>query len=157
MGVATHLGIDLAEYDDRIRTFIPDYDAMLDAGAAAVPRTARSIVDLGIGTGAFAARCLARATRARIVGVDADTDILRVAARRLEGRGSFVCGSFLRTALPRCDAAIASLALHHVRTRTAKARLYRRIRAVLTQNGRLVSVDCHPSSDARAAKAGRDA
>ena len=26
MGVATHLGIDLREYDQRIRTFIPDYE-----------------------------------------------------------------------------------------------------------------------------------
>jgi hypothetical protein len=26
MGVATHLGIKLGEYDARIRTFIPDYE-----------------------------------------------------------------------------------------------------------------------------------
>ena len=33
MGVASHLGIQLTEYDRRIRTFIPDYEEMLDAAA----------------------------------------------------------------------------------------------------------------------------
>ena len=71
MSVASHLGIRLDEYDARIRTFIPDYETMLDAAAAVVPPDARTIVDLGIGTGAFAARCVRRATRARVVGIDA--------------------------------------------------------------------------------------
>ena len=53
MSVATHLGIDLAEYDARIRSFIPDYEEMLAVAAAAVPAQARTIVDLGIGTGAL--------------------------------------------------------------------------------------------------------
>ena len=30
---AAHLGIDLAEYDTRIRTFIPDYDILHDTVA----------------------------------------------------------------------------------------------------------------------------
>jgi ubiquinone/menaquinone biosynthesis C-methylase UbiE len=152
MSVATHLGIDIADYDARIRTFIPDYDAMLDAGANAVPRGVRTIVDLGVGTGAFAVRCLARAAHARVIGIDSDADILRVAAQRLETHGSFVRGSFLRTALPTCNAVIASFALHHVRTRDAKARLYRRIRSTLAERGRFVSVDCHPSKDRAAAR-----
>jgi tRNA (cmo5U34)-methyltransferase len=151
MSVAGHLGIDLSEYDARIRTFIPDYDAMLDAGAAALPRSARTIVDLGTGTGAFAARCLARVPRSRVVGIDVDRGILDMAARRLKDRGSFIRGSFVRTSLPRCDAVIASFALHHVRTRVAKARLYRRIHAALAPRGVFVSVDCQPSSDPRAA------
>src|SRR5262249_51681213 len=152
MSVAGHLGIDLAEYDRRIRTFIPDYDAMLDAGANAIPRRARSIVDLGIGTGAFAARCLRRASRARVVGIDADGDILNVAARRLRGRGSFVRGSFMRAALPAAEVVIASFALHHIRTRAAKQRLYQRIRKALHSHGTFVTVDCHPSSDRAAAR-----
>ena len=57
MGVATHLGIKLADYDSRIRTFIPHYEEMLDVAAAAIQPRARTIVDLGIGTGALSARC----------------------------------------------------------------------------------------------------
>jgi hypothetical protein len=41
MGVATHLGIDLCEYDARIRTFVPDYDQMRK-GAFAVLMGMRS-------------------------------------------------------------------------------------------------------------------
>ena len=42
----------------RIRPFIPHYEEMLDVAAAAMPPRARTIIDLGIGTGALSARCL---------------------------------------------------------------------------------------------------
>jgi SAM-dependent methyltransferase len=158
MSVAAHLGIDLEEYDARIRTFIPDYEAMLAVAAAAIPSSARLIVDLGTGTGALAAACLHRAPRARVVGIDADPEMLPLAARRLAPRATLVRGSFLRAPLPDgADAVVASLALHHVRTREAKARLYRRIRAALRPRGVVVSVDCHPSIDRAAAREQRAA
>jgi trans-aconitate methyltransferase len=157
MSVAAHLGIRLSEYDARIRTFIPDYETMLDVAAAAIPRGARTIVELGIGTGALAARCLEQAPRARIVGIDADRDILALASRRLGDRLTIVAGSFLRTPLPACDAMVASFALHHVRTRTAKAALYRRMRAALRPRGRVVIVDCQPAFDRTLRAAQRDA
>ena len=157
MGVAAHLGIDLREYDARIRTFIPDYGAMLDAAASAVPAGARRIVDLGIGTGALAARCLARAKRARVTGIDVDPQILEVAARRLAGRSDFLVGNFARMPIPRADAVVASFALHHVRTRAAKGRLYARVTAALGRRGQFITVDCHPSADRRLAAAQRDA
>src|SRR5215217_3110724 len=56
-GAAAHLGIDLVEYDARIRTFIPDYETMIEIAASAlhmaVTRKAPTVVDLGIGTGAL--------------------------------------------------------------------------------------------------------
>ncbi len=152
MSVASHLGIRLEEYDARIRTFIPDYEEMLGVAAAAVPRNARAIVDLGTGTGALAARCLRRARMARLVGIDADTEILKVAGRRLGARATFIEGSFLRAPIPRCDVIVSSFALHHVRTRGAKAGLYTRLRRALTRGGRLISVDCQPSLDAAVAR-----
>ena len=151
MSVSSHLGIALSEYDARIRTFIPDYEEMLAAGAAAVPAGTRRIVDLGIGTGAFAARCLAGARRASVVGIDEDEAMVPMAARRLGSRAQLVAGSFLRVDLPRCDAIVASFALHHVRTRPPKARLYQRISRALRPGGVFVTVDCHPSRDRRMA------
>lgn len=152
MSVASHLGIDLADYDRRIRSFIPDYDKMLTIAANAVPTHARVIVDLGTGTGALAARCLSRAPGGRIVGIDLDGGMMEMAARRLGDRARFVNGSFLRAALPRCDAVVASLALHHVRTRPAKRALYARIRRALRPRGRAIVVDCLPSPDAELAR-----
>ena len=157
MSVAAHLGIALDEYDARIRTFIPDYEEMLAAGAACVPSDARTIVDLGVGTGALAARALKSARRATIIGVDSDAAILQAARRRLRRRARFVTGSFLTVDLPRCDAIVASLALHHVRTRRAKARLYRKITRSLRSGGILVTVDCHPAADRTLARTQRAA
>jgi tRNA (cmo5U34)-methyltransferase len=148
MGVASHLGIDLNEYDSRIRTFIPHYEEMLDVAAAAVPPRARTIADLGIGTGALSARCLRTAGSARTVGIDVDPDMLTLAGRRLGARATFHTGSFLRAPLPPSDAIVASFALHHVRTRGAKRALYRRIGAALRPDGVFVSVDCQPARDA---------
>src|SRR5215472_2823466 len=123
MGVATHLGIKLEEYDGRIRSFIPDYEEMLDVTAMSIPADARTIVDLGIGTGALALVCAQRARRAKITGVDADREILKIAQQRLGSRATLLCKSFLRAAVTRCDAVVAALELHHVRTQKAKNKL----------------------------------
>lgn len=145
--IAAHLGIKLSEYDDRIRTFIPHYEEMLDAAAAAVPAGARRLLDLGIGTGALASRALVHAPGAAVTGIDADPEILALAAQRLGRHGTFVCGSFLRTPVPAVDAIVSSFALHHVRSRDAKVLLYRRMRSALRRGGVLVSADCHPARD----------
>src|SRR5690348_9986286 len=111
MGVAAHLGIDLAEYDARIRTFIPHYEEMLDAAASALDPKARIIVDLGIGTGALSARCRERAPKAKSIGIDSDPEMLKASAKRISG-AQLICGSFLSAEIPLCDAVVASFALH---------------------------------------------
>lgn len=147
MSVATHLGIDLAEYDARIRTFIPHYEEMLDVAASAINPESHTIVDLGVGTGALSARCLAKAPQAQIVGIDLDTEILKAAARRLPASASLLCSSFLDAEIPACDAVVASFSLHHVEAREAKAKLYRRIAGNLRENGIVLTVDCNPAID----------
>jgi trans-aconitate methyltransferase len=153
--VARHLGIDLREYDARIRTFIPGYESMLDAAAAALHGDERVIVDLGIGTGAMTERCRRRIPGAKFVGVDEDAGMLRAAAARLGRNLTLIEGSFGRVALPRGDAFVASLALHHVRTRAAKRRLYERVKRALTRGGRLVIADCCPAAEPGLAAAQR--
>lgn len=147
VSVAAHLKIRLSEYDRRIRTFIPDYQELVDvtAGAVALARKrAPVIVDLGVGTGALAARCLAVAPRALVYGIDADPDMLAVAERRLGGKGRrhrFIHGDYSRTPLPKCDAIVATLALHHVHSVSAKRRLYRRCFRALRPGGVFASGD----------------
>lgn len=152
MGAASHLGIDLREYDSRIRTFIPRYDEMLGAAAASLEALVRRrpvVVDLGIGSGALAARSLAVKPRARIIGLDSDDEMLRLAERRLGRRVTTRHQNFLTAALPRCDAITASLALHHVTTRAAKGRLYARCFGALARGGLFVNVDCCLASSPR--------
>ena len=145
MGAAAHLGITLREYDRRIRTFIPDYDHIIDAAAAALRglrgRTPR-LVDLGSGTGALAARCLRVLPRATIVGIDSDAAMLAAARRRLGRRLTVIAGDFATVALPAAYAIVASFALHHIPTLAAKRRLYRRWARQLVRGGRFVIADC---------------
>jgi ubiquinone/menaquinone biosynthesis C-methylase UbiE len=151
--VAAHLGIRLSEYDERIRTFIPYYEEMLATAAAEVDPRARHVLDLGVGTGALALATLARARRATVTGIDADAEILALASGRLGGRATLVCGSFLRSRFPPSDAIVSSFALHHVRTRSAKLRLYRRLRGALRRRGVFITADCHPATDSAMAMA----
>jgi trans-aconitate 2-methyltransferase len=165
---ASHLGIDLREYDARIRTFIPAYEEMLDEAASAlgtlVAARAPRVLDLGIGSGALSARVLRLRPRSRIVGIDSDPAMLSVAARRLRGRLTPVVADFSRARLregrdgagPPFDAITASFALHHVRTKRQKAGLYRRCFAALGRRGALVNADCCLAAVPALQRAGRE-
>ena len=159
MGAAAHLGIDLAEYDARIRTFIPDYDSMLWIVATllrdAVRKRSPVVVDLGIGTGALSAECRTLVPRARIVGLDEDAGMLAAARSRLGETLETRLGSFESIDLPRCDAIVACLALHHVPTPARRLKLFRRIHRALRPGGVLISADCHPASSPRQRAADR--
>jgi ubiquinone/menaquinone biosynthesis C-methylase UbiE len=159
MAVSAHLKIDLGEYDARIRTFIPYYEEMLDAATAALAaagRPIRTVIDLGTGTGALAERVAAAHRRARIVGLDEDEGMLKMAERRLPRRRStLIHGDFVTATLPPADAVTASLALHHIERRRTKIALYRRIRSALGRGGVLVSADYQPPAHQALAAAGR--
>lgn len=163
MSVADHLGIRLDEYDAKIRTFIPDYEEMIEAGAAALgalETPAPRVVDLGIGTGAFAAACARVAPGLSVTGIDSDSGILDIARSRLEPLGitsTFVHGSFTDVTLPSCDAIIASFALHHIKDPADKRKFFRMLHHVVGRDGLLVFVDCYPSADAALARLEHDA
>jgi len=153
MSVAAHLGIDLREYAARIGTFIPGYSPLVSAAPASLATLASTraplVVDLGIGTGALSERCLSLLPRARIVGIDEDEGMLDAASDRLGRRITLLHGSFETVPLPRCNAFIASLALHHIPTPSRRLRLFRRIHQALRRGGVLVIADCYPASDTR--------
>jgi len=152
MGVASHLGIRLADYDRHIVTFIPWYGEMLDAAAEAASLSLRRVgpsrlLDLGIGSGALSGRCLRLSPHARVVGIDLDQGMLALAARRLGRRLLLLVGDLATAPYPRSDAITASFALHHLRTRRARAHVYARCRRALRAGGRLVTVDRYLSAD----------
>jgi len=157
MAVESHLGIRLTEYDAKIGTFIPEYETLLDSAAEvllALDTVDPRIVDAGTGSGALAARCLAVVPAARVIAVDEDAGMLALAASRLAAFGDRVslrAGSFADIAIPACDAVVASLAFHHLRTADAKRDVYSRCCAALSPGGLLVTADCHPSADPRLA------
>jgi tRNA (cmo5U34)-methyltransferase len=144
--VKRHLDVDADAYDVQIRRFIPHYDDMLATGvellAALAPPDAR-VLDLGGGTGALSAAVLRGLPEAHVIVLDVDRAMLDEARRRLEPFGDrveFREGSFLDP-LPAADAAVASLALHHVRELGAKTDLYRAIHAALVPGGVFLNLD----------------
>jgi SAM-dependent methyltransferase len=155
MSVASHLAVSPAKYDARIRSLIPLYDELIAEVARALDHSARplrTVVDLGIGTGALARACLERAPGARIWGIDTDSDMMAVARARLGRRTrrvTLTTGSFLDEALPSCDAIVASYSLHHIRTTRAKLAFYRRCYHALRRGGVLINGDCAPASTPR--------
>jgi tRNA (cmo5U34)-methyltransferase len=144
--VAGHLGVAAAEYDRTIRTFIPSYDRMLATVVhwldGHVPRGGL-VVDLGAGTGALSAAILDALPDVRVQLIDVDPTMLDVAATRCSahvGRFELRHARF-EDQLPRCQAVVASLALHHVATHAGKRDLYRAIHAALEPFGLVVVAD----------------
>ena len=160
MSVSQHLRISVDEYDARIRTFVPNYETMLDLVAdSLVAAGARSpvIVDLGTGTGALAARCLQVRPVATLIGIDADPSMLEAARTRLGAQPNVQLhtGDFLRTALPPCDAIVACIALHHIRDAAQKQTFYAACRTALRPGGLFLNADCFPARDPQLAAAQR--
>jgi tRNA (cmo5U34)-methyltransferase len=144
--VAGHLGIAADDYDRTIRTFIPNYELMLGTIVhwldGRVP-DGGLVVDLGAGTGALSAAILDALPGVRVQLVDVDPNMLDVAGGRCaahDGRFELRRGRF-EDPLPRCHAAVATLALHHVATHDEKRALYRSIQSALEPGGLLLVGD----------------
>ena len=151
--VRRHLRLEIEAYDSLIRKFIPGYEEVLRRAAEEIARvSAERVLDLGAGTGALAEAILERNARATVELLDVDAEMLaqaRVRLKRFGRRVRFRQQSF-HDSLPGCDAAAASLALHHVPVMEDKAELYRRICQTLAPGGVLVNADVTmPGADPR--------
>ena len=153
--VRTHLGVEVAAYDEAIRRFIPGYDVMLSVAAEQVAAARpRRVLDLGAGTGALSQAVLERAAldgfapTATLLDVDGEMiDQARVRLVRFADRIGFLQQSY-HDPLPCCDAAVASLALHHVPLMSEKRRLYKRVFNALPAGGVFVNADAVMPADA---------
>ena len=149
--VRRHLNVAIEAYDRSIRQFIPGYEEGIARAAELVARARPGrVLDLGAGTGALAAAMLAHVGVGEVVAIDVDGEMLAQARVRLAecgDRAAFREQSF-DAALPRCDAAAASLALHHVPTMARKVALYARIHAALKPAGVFVNADVTMAAEA---------
>ncbi|MGH9455189.1 MAG: class I SAM-dependent methyltransferase [Terriglobia bacterium] len=139
--VREHFDHEAAEFDGLITRLIPRYAGMIDALVSALPFPAGSelrVVDLGSGTGSVALHVKSRFPRARITCVDFSPNMLDVARRRLTG---FEGLQFIEADLTnfqfreKYDAAVSSLALHHIQAENQKRDVYGRIYSALVPGG----------------------
>ena len=86
--VESHLRLDIAQYDELIRRFIPGYDEMLKEltnylAFYLADRPHPQVLDLGTGTGSLAGLVLSRIATATVVAIDTDPAMIAEARERL--------------------------------------------------------------------------
>lgn len=142
--VQEHFRIEVAEYDEVIRKLIPGYEDMLRCAAEAVAEIQpQRVLDLGAGTAALSEQVLLRTTQAVVELWDVDPQMLEQAAARLDRFGDRTekrIQSYFDS-FPPCDAIMASLSLHHIRSIDEKQRLYARAFDALSPGGVFVNAD----------------
>jgi tRNA (cmo5U34)-methyltransferase len=125
-----------------MREAVPGYDRLEDETLAATGVGAKSVLELGIGTGETARRLLDRHPDARLIGIDASPGMVSVARDSLPSDRVKLLVGRLEDPLPEryFDLVVSALAVHHLEG-TGKADLFRRIASRLDPAGRFVLAD----------------
>ena len=134
---------DPAAYGALVRAEVPGYEEFQDAVAASTSGVvARTVLELGTGTGETARRVLAMHDEARFVGVDESDGMLAGARRVLPSERVELHLSSLEDPLPGgpFDLVVSALTVHHLDL-PHKADLFARVRQVLRPGGRFVLGD----------------
>jgi tRNA (cmo5U34)-methyltransferase len=132
---------DPASYRELMAAEVPAFERLQDEVAQATRgRAARTILELGTGTGETARRVLAAHPAASLLGIDASAAMLAVARDVLPGAELRVAR--LQDPLPAgpFDLVVSALCVHHL-DGPGKADLYARVAAVLAPGGRVVVGD----------------
>ncbi|MFL2544601.1 MAG: class I SAM-dependent methyltransferase [Longimicrobiales bacterium] len=142
--VSHHLRIELENYDQKIRQFVPGYETMLNTAAAMAAHVRPNhVLDLGCGSGGLSEQLLKHHEIGTVELWDIDEEMLERAKNRLSdygGRTKFSVKSF-HDPFPQCAAITACISLHHVLDLKAKTLLYRRAFDALDEGGIFVNAD----------------
>lgn len=128
------------------RRLVPCYDAFYGAALRtlelAEPGELRTVLDLGTGTGALAARIASAHPDAQLTLLDGAPAMVEKAAATLGARAAAAVVQDFADPLPLgpFDAVVSALAIHHLDD-PAKASLYARAHDVLRPGGVLVNAD----------------
>src|SRR4029079_7825618 len=125
-----------------MRAAVPGYDRLEDETLTATGVGAKSVLELGTGTGETARRVLNRHPDAQLSGIDASPGMIKVARASLPADRVKLLVGRLEDPLPEgsFDLVVSALAVHHLEG-TGKADLFRRIASRLDPAGRFVLAD----------------
>jgi len=144
--IKAHFEEDAKEFDTTILKLIPHYTEMIDALVQSVPfkKDERiSIIDLGCGTGTVAQKIKNAFPNAKISCLDLAENMIELAQKKLGGaiEDCYVCGFDDFVFDKKYDAAVSSLALHHLADDEDKKRFYRKIYDALNADGVFYNAD----------------
>ena len=125
-----------------MREAVPGYDLLEDETVAATGEGARSVLELGTGTGETARRVLDRHPDAHLIGIDASPGMVNTARTNLPSDRVTLRIAQLQDPLPDgpFDVVVSALAVHHLEG-SGKAELFRRVARTLQPGGRFVLAD----------------
>lgn len=106
-----------ADYDKMIQKICEPYNRFLVIGANAIQENARSICDLGIGTGNFSFEIKQRMPNITIYGIDINENSINVARNKL-GNAKIFNRDLFSMPLPNVNYMVSSLTTHHFSTDT---------------------------------------
>lgn len=130
-------------YVEHMRREIPAYERLQEELVAATRLIdARTILDLGTGTGETARRVLKAHPGAHLTGIDSSPGMLAQARETLDPQRVELVLQALDEPPPagRFELVVSALAIHHLEG-AGKVELFARVRATLTPGGRFVLAD----------------
>lgn len=153
MNIANAFGAAAKSYDQVRGALIPDYDAVYGAAVGALTTHLANggrVLDIGSGTGAFAAELANACPKCSFVLSDISQDMLAQAQEKFAGddRFLFLHANVIADPLPGLfDAVISSYVIHHI-THAEKATLFTRVAEQLKPGGMFVNLDQFSVGDA---------
>jgi len=134
--------------DESRRRIIPCFDDFYRAGIAALACEKRSprVLDVGAGTGLYAAFLLERFPDADLTLIDFSEDMLALAEKRFSGRPNtkILLGNYADFEFDNennnYDVIISALSIHHLNA-AEKAALYKKLFGLLADGGELLNAD----------------
>ncbi|HMJ19729.1 MAG TPA: methyltransferase domain-containing protein [Gemmatimonadaceae bacterium] len=142
-----YFGSMAESYDSLIHRAVPRYDEMIARLIQYLPRDARRVLELGSGTGNLSMQLPGVLPRATLTLVDGSDEMIALVRSRIEqssasssGRVECIVARFEELEFPAhsFDLVVSSISLHHVED---KARLYARIRSLMSERGRFCFAD----------------
>lgn len=134
---------DTADYDRAIRRWTREHRWRAAMLRLLAPAAGETIIDIGCGTGSFALLVRQHSPEAQVIGIDPDTEALRIAAAKAEAAGIRVeLRQGFADDLPEgaADAIVSSLVFHQVAL-PEKQRMLAAMRTALRPGGRLLVAD----------------